>query len=108
MGRLGADKLCILGLNRLRSVPFMAIRVHAVFTGSGTLATSFASREDAELVADRLYDRGLTPIVGPLIPHGFYLYIPRMTPDELKGLSKDLGVELIEQRRDRGSRKACA
>jgi hypothetical protein len=31
-----------------------------------------------------------------------------MTPDELKGLSKDLGVELIEQRRDRGSRKACA
>lgn len=85
----------------------MGLRVHAEFTGHGTLVTSFDSREVAEQVGDLLHDQGWAAMAGPLMPHGFYLHIHRMTTDELKSLSNSLGLELIEPRSYRRSLRAC-
>ncbi len=84
----------------------MGFRVQAKFTGNGTLIRSFDSREAAEEVGDLLGDLGWAAVAGPLTPSGFYLYVVRMTRDELKALGKDLGLELIE-RRHRRSLRAC-
>jgi hypothetical protein len=84
----------------------MGFRVQAEFTGNGTLIRSFDSREAAEEIGDLLRDQGWAAVAGPLTPSGFYLYVVRMTRDELKALGKDLGLELID-RRHRSSLRAC-